>query len=354
MRRAPKPSLMDVAREAGVSIATVSRALSQPDLLRADTLERVRSVASRLGYRPDRAARALASGRSNTVGVVIPTLNSPIFADTLQEMQRTLAEAGYQLLVASHEYDPAAEFAAVDKLLAHGIDGLVLVGGSRPDATWQLVDSSKVRVVQMWCGRPGHACVGVDNHRAGHLVASHLLSLGHRRIAVITGPLRHNDRQRERLRGIREALGEAGLALSAGFHSEQPLSVPGGRLGCSILLELADRPTAIIGTVDVLAIGAIVECRASGLPAPQWMSVAGIDNIELSAHVSPSLTTVDVPSTKIGAEAAHRVLALITGTGSREHVLLPIELVERRSTAKPRLDDAERRDREALGQAGRS
>jgi LacI family transcriptional regulator len=354
MPRVPKPSLTDVAREAGVSIATVSRALSQPDLLRADTLERVRAVAARLGYRPDRAARALASGRSNTIGVVIPTLNSPIFADALQEMQRTLSDAGYQLLVASHEYDPAGEFAAVDRLLAHGIDGLILVGGTRPDPTWQLVVSSGVPVVQMWCGHPDHACVGVDNHRAGYLVASHLLALGHKRIAVITGPLRHNDRQRERLRGIRDALGEAGLALPAGFHTEQPLSVPGGRLGCSILLELADRPTAIIGTIDVIAIGAIVECRARGLPAPQGMSVAGIDNIELSAHVSPSLTTVDIPSSKIGSEAAHRVLALIKGEASRDHVLLPIELVERHSTSRPGTlaGDTDRRTRAASGQTG--
>jgi hypothetical protein len=140
MSRRPKPSLIDVAREAGVSMATVSRALSQPELLRADTLLRVRQAAQHLGYRPDRAARTLASGRSSTIGVVIPTLNSPIFADTLQEMQRTLAEAGYQLLVASHEYDPAAEYAAVEKLLSHGVDGLALVGGSRPDATWQLLE----------------------------------------------------------------------------------------------------------------------------------------------------------------------------------------------------------------------
>lgn len=356
MPRARKPSLMDVAREAGVSIATVSRALSQPDLLRADTLERVRAVASRLGYRPDRAARALASGRSNTFGVVIPTLNSPIFADSLQEMQRTLSDAGYQLLVASHEYDPAAEFAAVDRLLAHGIDGLFLVGGTRPDATWQLVVSSGVPVVQMWCGHPDYACVGVDNRRAGRLVASHLLSLGHQRIAVVTGPLRNNDRQRERLQGIKQALGEAGLALSASYHTEQPLSVPGGRLGCSILLELADRPTAIIGTVDVIAIGAIVECRARGLPVPQQMSVAGIDNIELSAHVSPSLTTVDIPSMKIGSEAAHRVLALTKATASRDHVLLPIELVERYSTARPSSLSgyADRRDLSDDGRTARS
>jgi LacI family transcriptional regulator len=335
MARRPKPSLIDVAREAGVSIATVSRALSQPELLRADTLQRVREAAQQLGYRPDRAARTLASGRSSTIGVVIPTLNSPIFADTLQEMQRTLAEAGYQMLVASHEYDPADEYAAVEKLLSHGVDGLALVGGSRPEATWQLIGSAGIPVAQMWSGHPGHTCVGVDNHGAGAIVARHLLSLGHRRIAIVTGYLRHNDRQRERLRGIQETLEAANAPLAAMYHVEQPLSVPGGRSACSLLLELTERPTAIIGAIDLLAIGVIAECHARGIAVPSAISVAGIDNIELSAHVSPSLTTVDIPSTEIGEETARRLLELVRGGGAPEHLLLPISLVERRSTAPP-------------------
>ncbi len=335
MARRPKPSLVDVARESGVSIATVSRALSQPELLRADTLARVREAAHRLGYRPDRAARALASGRSNTIGVVIPTLNSPIFADTLQEMQIALSEAGYQMLVASHEYDPAGEYAAVEKLLSHGVDGLALVGDGRPAATWDLIESAGIPVAQMWSGRPGHACVGVDNREAGAIVARHLLSLGHRRIAVVTGYLRHNDRQRARLAGVQAALAAAGVPLPAMYHIEQPLTVPGGRVACSLFLELAERPTAIIGTIDLLAIGAIAECHARGIPVPAAMSVAGIDNGELSAHVSPPLTTVDIPSTEIGAETVRRLLALVRGAGDTGHEMLPIALVERRSTAAP-------------------
>lgn len=333
MRRRPKASLSDVAQEAGVSLATASRALSQPELLRADTLERVRQAAAKIGYRHDRVASTLASGRSNTIGVVIPTLNSPIFSDTLQEMQRTLAAADYQLLVASHEYDPAGEFAAADKLLSHGVDGIVLVGGSRPDATWQLIERSGTPVVQMWCGHPDHACVGVDNFAAGSIVARHLMSLGHQRIGVITGHLRHNDRQRERFRGVRETMEEAGLALPVAYHTEQSLSVPGGRVGCSILLELTDRPTALIGTVDFIAIGAIAECNSRGISVPSDISIAGIDDIELSAHVSPSLTTVHIPSRRIGAETVARILCLIKDGRHKDHVLLPIELVDRHSTA---------------------
>ncbi len=125
-----KVRLSDVASDAGVSPATVSRAISQPELLSQETLQRVRRSAERLGYRPDAAARALASGRSMTIGAVMPTLDNAIFSKALQAMQVSLAQAGYQLLVASHDYNPAAETEAIRTLVSRGVDGLILVGRS--------------------------------------------------------------------------------------------------------------------------------------------------------------------------------------------------------------------------------
>jgi LacI family transcriptional regulator len=335
MSRRARPSLADVAREAGVSTATASRALSQPEQVRAPTRARVQGAAERLGYLPDRKARALASGRSGTIGVVVPTLNSPIFAETLQVLQRRLYEEASQLLVASHEYDPLAEAAAAAQLVSHGVDGLILVGGARPEAAWRALDTAGVPVVLMWCGPPGRDCVGVDNRLAGELVARHLIGLGHREIGVITGHLRSNDRQRERLDGVRAALAEAGLALPSFRHSEQPLSFSGGRAGCAALLEAAPPPTAIIGTVDVIAIGAMVEAQARGLAVPAALSVAGIDNVDFAGHVAPSLTTVNIPAAELGARTAALVLSRIATPAAPETVLLPIDLVVRRSTAAP-------------------
>ena len=331
MVRRPKPSLTDVAREAGVSIATVSRAMSMPELLRADTLASVRTAAARLGYRPDRAARTLASGRSNTVGVVVPTLNSPIFSSTLQEMQRGLATAGYQMLVASDEYDPAGEYAAIDKLLAYGIEGLAIVGASRPKETWNLIGSAGIPVIQMWCGQPEHACIGVDNYAAGKLIAEYIVALGHERIGVVTGHLQNNDRQRDRLRGIVDALTCRGITLHDAYRIEESLSVPGGRAACRQLLQLPERPTAVIAAVDVIAIGIMAECRTCGISIPEEMSVGGIDNIELSTHVSPSLTTVNIPSTYIGKMTATRILELISLGADARHIILPTELIIRSS-----------------------
>ena len=335
MTRRPRPSLSDVAREAGVSTATASRALSQPELVREPTRALVRAAADRLGYVPDRKARALASGRSGTIGVVVPTLNSPIFAETLQAMQRRLDAAACQLLVASHEYDAGAEAAAAAQLISHGVDGVAVVGGQRDPAVWAQLDAAGIAVVQMWCGVEGRDVVGVDNHQAGSLIARHVLSLGHRDIGLVTGILRGNDRQTARFEGVRDALAEAGVALPAGRHSEQRLGFGGGRIACAAMLEMTPPPTAIIATADLLAIGAMVEAQARGLSLPRDLSVGGIDNVDFAGHVAPSLSTVNIPAAAIGEQTAERLLALIGGAPPGEERLLPVELVARRSTAPP-------------------
>ncbi len=332
-----KPTLTDIARDAGASLATVSRALAQPELVRPDTRARIEEAATRLGYVPNRKARALASGQSHTIGVVVPTLNSPIFSACLQEMQRRFASQGYNLLIASHEYDTGAEMAAVTQLLSHGVDGMVLVGAERPPATWALLESAAIPLVQMWEGIGAHDCIRIDNHAAGRIIAHHLLELGHRHFGIICGRLQNNDRQSARLEGIRAALGTAGLSLARAHVSEQPLSIAAGRSGCTMLLELVPRPTAIIGTADLLAIGAMIEAQARGLSVPGALSVAGIDNVDVAAHLAPSLTTVDVPAAAIGAEAANVMLQRLGSAGVQgsEQRELPIALVTRHSTSAP-------------------
>lgn len=325
--------LADVARTAGVSPATVSRAISQPELVSEETLARVRAAAQSLGYLPDAAARALASGRSMTIGAIVPTLDSTIFARFLQSMQLALTRESYQLLVASHEMNPAAETEAVRTLLARGADGIILVGGDRPRATVDLLTASGVPTVLTWCGAPNFASVTVDNEEAGYLAAEHLLGLGHGRIGVVCGRLSFNDRQRARLAGARAAARKVGLDIPDWCVSEQDLTLAGGRSGCAALLQLDSRPTAIIGTIDLIAIGCLQEAQARGLAVPSALSVVGIDDIDMSAYITPSLTTVHIPTSRIGQTAAAMVIGLIGGGGGASNVHLPIELVVRRSTA---------------------
>ncbi|PTM41001.1 substrate-binding domain-containing protein [Bosea sp. 124] len=324
--------LSDVARDAGVSPATVSRAIAQPDLLSPDTLAKVRASAQRLGYLPDGAARALASGRSMTIGAIVPTLDSAIFARALQAMQATLAQAGYLLLVASHEASPAAETQAVRALLGRGVDGLMLVGAERAPETTALLDASGLPVVLTWCGDGHFTAITIDNALAGRLAAEHLIRLGHRRIGMITGHLQFNDRQRARLAGARAALTEAGLSLPDPLVVEQALTLAGGRAGCAMLLELEDKPTALIGGIDLFAIGCLEEAHARGMTVPRDLSVVGIDGLDMSAHVSPSLTTVHVPTGRIGHLAARTLMALVQGDRVDAETMLPVELVIRRSS----------------------
>jgi len=325
--------LGDVAREAGVSPATVSRAIGRPDLLSPPTLRRVREAAERLGYRPDAAARALASGRSMTIGAIMPTLENAIFSKALQAMHGAFAAEGYQLLVASHDYNPTAEVEAIRTLLSRGVDGLVLVGAERAAEASALLDAAQVPVVFTWCAPAGAAGVVVDNTLAGTMAARHLIELGHTRIGVITGSVRFNDRQRARLAGVRAGLEAAGLALPASLACEQATSVAGGRMGCAKLFELAEPPTAIIGGIDLVAIGCIVEAQSRGLSVPGDLSVASIDDLDMSAHISPSLTTVHIPTARIGAEAAAKMLAMLRADAPASIACLPIELIVRRSTA---------------------
>ncbi len=330
-----RPRLGEVAREAGVSPATVSRAISQPNLLSAETLARVRRAAEKLGYRPDAAARALASGRSMAIGAVMPTLDNAIFSKALQAMQAMFSEDGYQLLVASHEYNPAAEAEAIRKFLARGIDGLLLVGAERAAESEAMIVDSGVPTVLTWRAPAGRAAVVVDNERAGWLAARHLFELGHRKIGMVAGRTVFNDRQFARLAGARAFLRAEGIDLPDWLASQQPMTLAGGRSGAAALLALAEPPTALICGIDLMAVGAIVEAHARGISVPGDLSVVGIDDIDMSAHLSPSLSTVHVPTGRIGAEAAAMLLRMLRGNASVEIVELPVDLVVRQSSGAP-------------------
>lgn len=331
-----KATLSDVAREAGVSAATVSRAISNPGQVRGETLRRVQEVARRLGYVPDAKGRALVSGRTHCVGVVVPTLDSPIFSRALHAMQRALSGGGYQMLVASHEYDSQLEDLAIRNLLAQGVDGMILVGAERAPGTWEALDAARLPVVLTWVAAPGRDAVAVDNEKAGAMIADHLMDLGHRDFGVVMGSPKHNDRQAARLAGVRSALTARGLALSDSRIVEAPISLTGGRIGFSTLFSLATPPSAIIGLIDILAIGVLIEAQARGLEVPSDLSVAGIDNLEIAEHTHPPMTTIGLPYGQMGRLAAERVLEQLSRRSQPQATFLDVELVERRSTGPRR------------------
>jgi LacI family transcriptional regulator len=334
MTRRTNPKLSDVARTAGVSLATASRALSDPGLVRAGTRERVREVAAMLGYMPHGAARALATRRSRTIGAVFPPVDNPIFAAATQALAHELAASGYTLLLATHEYDPSAEIEVTRTLLERGVDGLVLVGLDHDPELYRLVARAGVPYDLAWSlDRAGfHPCVGVAHRFASVRATQHLLELGHREFAVIAGVTAHNDRARERLAGVREALAARAIELRPERVAESDFALPQARHACRTLLARAPGFSALVCGNDVLAIGALAECASRGIAVPGRLSIVGFDDIDMASGVTPALTTVRVPAAEIGRRAAARMLARLAGQDVAQAEELPADLVVRAST----------------------
>jgi LacI family transcriptional regulator len=330
-----KAKLDDVARVAGVSLATASRALSAPNLLKPATLARVLDAARLLGYMPHGAARALASRRTHTIGAVIPTLDNAIFANSTQALQRELGAHDYQLLLGSHEYDSAREVQVTRALLERGVDGLVLVGTDHSPELYRLLAGFGSPYVLTWSlDESGHHdCVGFNNREVGSRVAQYLYNLGHREFAMISGFTAHNDRARDRIIGVRETLLARGIALPPRRIVETSFSVQSGREALHAMLRSEAAPTAVICGNDILAQGALIEAHALGIDVPRTLSITGVDDMELSAHLPPGLTTVRIPTAEIGRRAAQHILARLNGEKVETRIELAVELVVRGSTA---------------------
>lgn len=333
----PSARLSDIARAAGVSLSTASRALATPALVQAETRGRILATAARLGYVPHGAARALASRRSRTIGAVVPTLDNPIFASSTQALQRRIAQEGYTLILGSHEYDLDAEAKVVSALIERGVDGIVLVGLDHSPELYGLIAKAAIPCELTWATDASrqHYSLGFSNRHAAARIAQHLLELGHREFAMISGQTASNDRARERVAGVREALAAHGLELPPRRVLEIPFSIPGARAALGQLLDAGGRTgfTALICGNDLLALGALLEAAARGIGVPGRLSVTGFDDIDLAAEFSPSLTTLRIPVTDIGRFAAERMLARIGGGDVPRSHEIDVELIVRNSTA---------------------
>ncbi len=335
----PSPNALDirdVAAAAGVSTATVSRTLNRPGAVRPEMRERVLAAVRQLGYVAHAGARTLKLGRSGTVGVVVPTIDNAIFASGLQAFQRRMAQAGRVVLLAFSDYDPAQELAQVQALLARGVDALALTGISqRPELITLLALRGLPWVHTGSFPAPaGAACVGFRNRAAVARAVQYLLDLGHRRIAMLAGITAHNDRAAERVAGVREALAAAGLKLPPAALAEAAYELQPAREATRRLLQVAVPPTALLCGNDVLAIGALLECQALGVPVPQALSVVGFDDLDIARQWRPALTTMHVPTETMWTLAAQYLLDRLDGAVHEvRQQELQVELVVRQSTA---------------------
>jgi LacI family transcriptional regulator len=327
----------DVAQLAGVSTATVSRALNAPDTVDPATLQRVRDAMAKLRYVPHGVARSLRSRRSRMIGAIVPSFDYALYARTTSALQQRLSEAGYSVVLAEHHYDLQEELKVARHLVEHGVDAFMFVGVEHDPRLFALLEDYGRPFVLTWGIAPGgrNACIGFDNRAAAHAMARHLIGLGHRRFGVISAPLDGNDRGRERIAGFRAALDEAGLPLPAGNVQYARIALPAAQDAMQRLLALPERPTAVLATNDVLAVGAMMACRAQGVRIPEDVSITGIDNTDLGATQTPGLTSVRTPIVEIGHAVAEQLVARLEGREFVGNQSLPFELVFRGSTAPP-------------------
>ncbi|MEJ8838704.1 LacI family DNA-binding transcriptional regulator [Ramlibacter sp. AN1133] len=327
----------DVAQLAGVSTATVSRVLNSPDRVDPATREKVLDAARKLRYVPHGAARTLRSHRSKMVGAIVPSFDYALYARTTSALQQRLGERGYALVLAEHHYDLASETRIAGQLIEHGVDAFVLVGLDHEQALFTLLEDYGRPFVLTWGVDPlqRHPSVGFDNRAATYQAARHLIALGHTRIGLLSAPLAGNDRSRARGEGLRAALAEAGLSLDQRHIAYAPISLPAAEAAMAQLLALPDRPTAIVATNDVFAVGAMVACRKAGVRVPQDLSITGVDNTDLGATQTPGLTSVATPITELGRAAADQLVARLEGQPFEAFQDYPVQLVCRGSTAPP-------------------
>lgn len=333
-----RSSVKDVARLAGVSTATVSRVLNAPAQVEPTTRERVQAAIDKLGYVPHGAARALRSHRSRMIGAVVPSFDYALYARMTSALQQVLDGRGYSLVLAAHHYDLATEVRVTEQLIQHGVDAFVFVGIDHDPALFATLARFQRPYVLTWGVDAArlHPYVGFDNREATYALTQYLIDLGHRRFGLISAPTDGNDRARERGAGLRAALVARGLQLEDRYVHIGPIALDSGAAGMRRIMAGKRRPTAVIATNDVFAVGAMTACRDAGIAIPGDVSITGVDNTDLGATQTPGLTSVKTPIVDVGRAAALQLVARLEGEPAPLHCALPFEIVRRGSTGPPK------------------
>jgi DNA-binding LacI/PurR family transcriptional regulator len=332
-------TIADVATEAGVSPATVSRVLNDSGYpVRPETRQRVLHAIEKLDFRPNEVARALLLKRTRTVGLVIPDIANPYYPAISRGVEDEASARGYAVIFCNTDRDSAKSEQYVHTLLQKQVEGIIVAGGG---TDFGKASETFARTQVVFVGRPElrWPSVEIDNAAAVATGMSHLVELGHRRIAFVGGPEKLTS-SRDRLEGYRRSLREHGLGDEPGLVREGDYTESGGYEGARSLLSERRRPTAIFAANDRMAIGALAAASDLELEVPADVSVVGFDDIALARYVRPTLTTLSIPAYDLGATAMRLLLELQerkrnggAARSKRRAVRLPVQLVIRDSTA---------------------
>jgi len=322
LKRAKMTDLKEVAQLAGVSRATAARAFASPEVVRPATREQVFAAARELGFRPNRLGRQLRLQTTKLIGVVVPNLLNPVFAEQFQAMERAARLRGYNLLLATTDYSSERESAVVEELLRQRVDGLVLT----------VTDADRSRVLQSLAredtpfvlayhqpGNPDHSSVSVDNRAGMALATRYLLEAGHWRIGMVAGPALQSDRARLRYAGYCDAMREAGLDRLPVI--EMPAHTQADFAAIEPFLHGPQALSALVCSNDLLAISLIAQLRRNGWNVPRQLSVIGFDGIALGTQIHPTLCSVVQPIATLAYTVIDQLLAQIAGAAPASHCL---------------------------------
>jgi len=327
-------TIYDVAREAGVSMATVSRVVNNNPNVKPATRKKVFEAIERLGYRPNAVARGLASKKTTTVGVVIPDISNAIFAEVARGIEDIANMYHYNIILCNADKKKDKEIRVINTLLEKQVDGLLFMGGAVTEEQQQAFKTANVPIVL--CATSDESgeipSVDIDHETAAFDAVQSLIKQGHRRIAMISGTLEDPSNGYARFNGYKKALADAGIAYDDTLVRIGNYRYESGSDAMRYFLELANRPSAVFSATDEMAIGAIHAIQDKGLQVPADISVISVDNSRMASMVRPLLTTVAQPMYDIGAVS----MRLLTKLMKKEHVeqaqvILPHELIVRQS-----------------------
>ena len=327
-------NIQDVAKRAGVSIATVSRAINFPGVVAFKTRERVGAAIAALGYAPNAAAKSLRTSRSTRIIVTVPDIANPFFSEVIRGLEDAAKAEGYAVVLADTRHDPGEEERHGEMLRRHEADGLIFLGHAIPSNLIDMVHDGAGRApIVNGCEFSPELSVPsahIDNAQAARAMMDHLHALGHHRIGLIAGPIA-SPLSRDRLAGARAAAAAHG-SLHDLRERVGDFSIRSGAERATELLALPQRPTALFCFSDEMALGALHAIHKAGLRVPDDISVAGFDGIRFGQYAIPSLTTVHQPADAIGRETVNLLMAILRGGVAPASITLPHTITVREST----------------------
>jgi LacI family transcriptional regulator len=338
-----RPERMDIrtiAQAANVSIATVSRTINGVSTVNPQMAKRVLAVIDELDYFPNTQARALVSGRSRIFGLIVPEITNPFFPELIQGFEDIAVEHGYEILVSSTNNDPRRMSHCIRRMLERKVDGVAVMTFGAEEPLLDQLAERKVPLVFIDVGpdRPGISLLKVDYHHGIHQSVQHLVALGHRKIAFIRGPMNLGSAQSRKI-AFSKSLQESGITPNPNWIIEGDHTLEGGIAAMEQLLANKPRPTAVICSNDMTAIGVLHKLYRAGLRVPDDLSVIGFDDIHISEVTIPPLTTIQMSRFELARSAFHALRAHVDRSGTnmpKREYTIQTDLIVRESTSSPK------------------